>query len=286
MIVIHDVASLREAIRTRRRRDEAVAFVPTMGNLHAGHLELVRVAGERGSAVVVSIYVNPLQFGRHEDLDSYPRTLEADRAELQKYDVDVLFVPDDRTMYPRGLEDQTKVVVPDLSEMLCGEFRPGHFIGVATVVNRLFNIVQPDTAVFGKKDYQQLMIIRRMVADLAMPVEVIGVDTVRERDGLALSSRNRYLSTRHRAVAPGLYKTLCVAREAMHRTPVDITKVESDGYNKLIDLGFAPDYFSVRRQGDFANPDPLDRSLVILAAVRLGQARLIDNIETELGRRQ
>jgi pantoate--beta-alanine ligase len=285
MVVIHDVAPLRAAIRKCRRKDESVAFVPTMGNLHAGHLDLVRVAGERGSSVVVSIYVNPLQFGQHEDLDSYPRTLEADMAALQKYNIDILFVPDDRTMYPRGFEDQTKVVVPHLSETLCGEYRPGHFVGVATVVNRLFNIVQPDTAVFGKKDYQQLTIIWRMVLDLAMPVEVIGVDTVREPDGLALSSRNRYLSAQQRAVAPGLYRTLREARDALQRSKVDNTKIEAEGYRKLVDLGFSPDYFSVRRQGDLGNPDVRDKALVILAAARLGQARLIDNIEAEVGPR-
>ncbi len=270
MIVIQDVMPLREAIHTRRRKDEAVAFVPTMGNLHAGHLDLVRVAGERGSAVVVSIYVNPLQFGQHEDLDNYPRTLEADKAELQKYNIDILFVPDDRTMYPRGVEE--------------GEYRPGHFVGVATVVNRLFNIVQPDIAVFGKKDYQQLVIIRRMVSDLAMPVEVIGADTVRERDGLALSSRNRYLSAQQRAVAPGIYRTLREARDALQRTKVDRSKIETEGYRKLVDLGFSPDYFKVRRQEDLGDPDPQDRSLVILTAARLGEARLIDNMEVELRR--
>ncbi len=283
MIEINDVAPLRKAIRARQRKDEAVAFVPTMGNLHAGHLDLVRVAGERGSAVVVSIYVNPLQFGQHEDLDSYPRTLEADKAALEKYNIDILFVPGDRTMYPRGIEQQTKVVVPGLGEALCGEHRPGHFVGVTTVVNRLFNIVQPDIAVFGKKDYQQLIIIRRMVSDLAMPVEVIGVDTVRERDGLALSSRNRYLSAQQRTVAPGLYQTLREARDTLQRTEVDRSRIEADGYRKLVDLGFSPDYFSVRTQADLSNPDSQDSSLVILAAARLGQARLIDNIEAELG---
>lgn len=286
MIVIHDVASLREAIHSRRRKDETVTFVPTMGNLHAGHLELVRVAGEWGRALVVSIYVNPLQFGPHEDLENYPRTLEVDKAELEKYNVEILFVPDDRTMYPRGLEEQTKVAVPGLSETLCGEYRPGHFVGVATVVNRLFNIVHPDVAVFGKKDYQQLIIIRRMVSDLAMPVEVVGVETVREPDGLALSSRNRYLSAQQRTVAPGLYRTLREARVALQRAKVDISRIETEGYEKLVDLGFSPDYFSVRRQRDLGNPGPQDQSLVILAAARLGQARLIDNIETELGRRQ
>ncbi len=275
MIVIHGVAPLREAMRLRRRKDKVVAFVPTMGNLHAGHLDLVRVAGEAGSAVVVSIYVNPLQFGQHEDLNGYPRTLEADKAALAKSNIDILFVPDDHTMYPGGVEDQTKVAVPGLSETLCGEHRPGHFVGVATVVNRLFNIVQPDVAVFGKKDYQQLIVVRRMVSDLAMPVDVIGVDTVRERDGLALSSRNRYLSTQQREIAPGLYRTLREAHDELQQTAVDRSAIETDGYRKLVDLGFAPDYFSVRRQGDLGDPGPGDRSLVILAAARLGAARLV-----------
>ncbi len=286
MIVEHEVAPLRETILMRRSRGESVAFVPTMGNLHAGHLDLVRVAGERGDSVVVSIYVNPLQFGENEDLDSYPRTLEADSAALGDLDVDIIFLPDDRTMYPAGLEEQTKVMVPELSETLCGRFRPGHFVGVTTVVNRLFNIVQPDIAVFGKKDYQQLTIIRRMVRDLAMPVGVVGVDTIREADGLAMSSRNRYLTPKQRAVAPGLHKTLREARDALRRNETDTVGVEAQGYRKLSDLGFSPDYFSVRRQSDLAAPGPEDESLVILAAARLGQARLIDNVEVELGRRK
>lgn len=282
MIVVRNIDSLRTAVRSRRTNSQMVAFVPTMGNLHPGHLDLVRVAAERAPVVVVSIYVNPLQFSPNEDLENYPRTFSADQSELQNYATDILFIPDDKSMYPRGLESQTKVEVPGLSETLCGEFRPGHFGGVVTVVNRLFNIVQPDIAVFGKKDYQQLMIIRRMVSDLAMPVDVIGVDTVRDHDGLALSSRNRYLTEEQRKIAPGLYRVLCEARNVLQDSQVDKLAVEVDGYQKLVSMGFFPDYFSIRRQGDLATPGPRDTALVILTAARLGNARLIDNVEIEL----
>ncbi len=284
MIVVHDVAALREVVRGRRRIDnDKVALVPTMGNLHAGHLALVRAAGELAATTIVSVYVNPLQFGPNEDLESYPRTLKDDLAELTKLSTDVVFVPDDATMYPRGLAEQTKVEVPNLSSILCGEYRPGHFAGVATVVNRLFNLVQPDVAVFGKKDYQQLTIVRRMVSDLGMPLEVVGVDTVREPDGLALSSRNRYLTKAQRSGAPVLYRTLCEIKQNLETSQISTATAESDGYRKLVDAGFSPDYFSVRTRDELATPGTGEHLLVILAAAYLGDARLIDNVEVELG---
>ncbi len=283
MIVVREIGALRENVHERRSVDrQKVAFVPTMGNLHAGHLALVRTARELAPITIVSIYVNPLQFGANEDLDSYPRTLQEDLTELEALDTDIVFVPDDATMYPRGLADQTKVEVPILSSILCGEHRPGHFVGVATIVNRLFNLVQPDVALFGKKDYQQLTIIRRMASDLGMPLEVVGVDTIREPDGLAMSSRNRYLTAKQRAIAPGLYGTLRETKDDLEIRHTDATTAEADGCQKLKDRGFSPDYFSVRTRDALTHPGTGDRSLVVLAAARLGKARLIDNIKVDL----
>jgi pantoate--beta-alanine ligase len=281
MIVADTVQTLRREIVALRAAGKRIAFVPTMGNLHAGHLTLVQVAREHADAVVASIYVNPLQFGPKEDLAAYPRTPAEDRAALEREGTDLLFMPSDREMYPRGLEVMTRVEVPGLGEILCGVFRPGHFRGVATVVNRLFNLVQPDVAVFGKKDYQQLLIIRLMAADLGLPIEIVGVDTVREPDGLAMSSRNDYLNPEERRLAPRLYATLRGARERL-RARAAVVDVEGGAFAELEAAGFRPDYVSVRRQQDLAVPQATDRQLVILAAAWLGRTRLIDNLEVEL----
>lgn len=256
--------------------------MPTLGNLHAGHLKLVQVAREHAEAVVVSIYVNPLQFGPSEDLDAYPRTPEQDRTALERGHTDLLFMPGDREMYPPGLDAMTRVEVPGLSGILCGATRPGHFRGVATVVNRLFNLVGPDAAVFGKKDYQQLLVIRRMVSDLGMPVETIGVETVREPDGLAMSSRNGYLTADERRVAPRLYTALRALREqTLQAGRIDAAHVRQS-IDGLVANGFRVDYLSIRRQTDLAEAQAGDRCLVIVAAVWLGRTRLIDNVELEL----
>lgn len=278
MIVADTVESLRREVAVLRRAGRRIAFVPTMGNLHEGHLRLVDEARRRAEAVVVSIYVNPLQFGPQEDFHAYPRTPAEDAALLEARAVDVLFMPSDAQMYPRGLEDMTKVEVPGLSQILCGAFRPGHFRGVATVVNRLFNLVQPDVALFGKKDYQQWVIIRRMVEDLGMPIEIVGVETVREPDGLAMSSRNRYLSPEERARAPRLYRCLQQA-VAKLQAGGEHEQVEAWAVEELTRAGFRPDYVSVRRAGDLAPPGPPGERRVILAAAWLGRARLIDNLE-------
>ncbi len=279
MITISDRETLRREVRRHRLAEDRIGFVPTMGNLHEGHLALVREARSRSDCVVASIYVNPLQFGADEDLSRYPRTPEEDARALQRESADILFIPDDRTMYPRGLGAQTKVEVPGLGNILCGAARPGHFIGVATVVNRLLNMVQPDVAVFGKKDYQQLAVIRTMVEDLAMPIEIVGVDTVRDHDGLALSSRNVYLSPEHRAVAPLLYRSLQDAAARLAENHGELAEIERSTLRVLENGGFRPDYVSVRRQEDLQPPQPADRQLVILAAAWLGPARLIDNVE-------
>lgn len=278
MIIVETVAGLRREIAALRTQQKRIAFVPTMGNLHAGHLRLVEEARRLAHAVVVSIYVNPLQFGAGEDFAAYPRTPQEDEAALEAKAVDLLFMPGDREMYPRGLEAMTRVEVPGLSDILCGAYRPGHFRGVTTVVNRLFNLVQPDVAVFGKKDYQQWLIIRRMVDDLGMPVEIVGVETVREPDGLAMSSRNHYLSGTERRIAPRLYATLGTARDRLVAGAA-VAEVEALAAAELVAAGFRPDYVSVRRAEDLAEPGPADRRLVLLAAAWLGRARLIDNLE-------
>lgn len=279
MIEVAAVASLRREVAALRAARGRIAFVPTMGNLHEGHLRLMAEARRRADAVVASIYVNPLQFGPNEDYATYPRTPDADRAALTRAGADLLFMPTDEAMYPRGPERMTKVEVPGVSDILCGAFRPGHFRGVATVVNRLFNLVQPDVAIFGKKDYQQLLVIRLMVADLGLPIEIVGVETVREADGLALSSRNRYLNAEERALAPRLYATLTVLRDRVTSSRAAIASAEAQAARELERAGFRVDYVSVRRRSDLAPPAPGDTALVALAAAGLGRTRLIDNVE-------
>lgn len=273
-----EVGDLRRVIAGWRTSGERIGFVPTMGNLHAGHLDLVAEARRRADRCVVSIFVNPMQFGQGEDYDAYPRTLQADEEKLQAAGADLLFAPAVKTVYPAGAERQTRVEVPGISDILCGASRAGHFVGVATVVCKLFNMVQPDLAVFGEKDYQQLMVIRRMAADLAIPVEIVGKATVREADGLAMSSRNGYLSPEQRRVAPGLYRTLQAAASAIEGGERDFAGLERNALKSLQSLGFRPDYFSIRQALDLAAPGPDDAPLVILAAAYLGSTRLIDNL--------
>ena len=281
MQTVHELPALRHALAALRARGP-LAFVPTMGNLHAGHLALVREARRRAASVVVSIFVNPLQFGPDEDLDRYPRTLEADRRALQAEGAALLFAPPVEVMYPVPLEQQTRVEVPGIGELYCGASRPGHFTGVATVVCKLFNMVQPDLAVFGRKDYQQLQVIRRMVRDLAMPVEIVGVDTVREPDGLAMSSRNQYLSAQERRIAPTLYRELQRAAERIAAGERDWAALERTVADALAQAGFRPDCVAVADAETLLAPTADSRRLVILAAAWLGQARLIDNIEIPL----
>lgn len=272
------IEQVREVVRTWRRSGDRVAFVPTMGNLHAGHAHLVDQAHAHAKHVVVSIFVNPLQFGPQEDLANYPRTIDQDRAMLRAHGASLLFLPSVAEMYPVPLADTTKVAVPILSEVLCGAARPGHFVGVATVVARLCNIVQPDVALFGEKDLQQLRVIQRMVRDLAFPIEIIGVPTVREPDGLAMSSRNGYLTQEQRRIAPRLHETLHRAKTRIACGERDFPAVEADATAQLAAAGLAPDYVAVRRADDLAVPHAGDVDLVILAAAWLGRARLIDNL--------
>ncbi|KXX64365.1 pantoate--beta-alanine ligase [Marichromatium gracile] len=273
---IEHLPNLRARLAEWRAAGERIALVPTMGNLHQGHLTLVRAATERADRVVASIFVNPLQFGPGEDLDAYPRTPEADRDKLAAGGCDLLFAPAVETIYPNGQTGQTRVEVPGISELFCGASRPGHFVGVATIVCKLFNMVQPDVAVFGEKDFQQLLVIRRMVEDLSIPVEIHGVETVREPDGLARSSRNAYLTAAERERAPALNRVLDEAAAAV-RAGRPFVELELAACRALEAEGFAPEYFKVCRAADLAPPEAGERDLVILAAARLGRARLIDN---------
>lgn len=280
--VVAAPAELREQLAAWRREGLKIGFVPTMGNLHAGHLDLVRAAAARADRVVVSIFVNPLQFGPGEDFAAYPRTLDDDLAQLSPEPCDLVFAPSEAAMYPRGRHGTTRVEVPGLADMLCGAARPGHFSGVATVVARLFNLVQPQLAAFGEKDCQQLAVIRRMVEDLAFPVEIVGVPTRREPDGLAMSSRNRYLAPAERAVAPAMYQALCAAGETLARGGRDFVAIQQAGMDNIRSAGMAPEYFEIRRREGLEPAEPGDTALVLLAAARLGRARLIDNLAVDL----
>ena len=273
MQLIHTIAELRAHLRGV----SDVVFVPTMGNLHQGHLDLVRIARQHGRFVVVSIFVNPLQFGVNEDYSKYPRTLEQDCKMLEQCGVDAVFAPGERDLYPQP--QQVTVDLPPVANELCGAFRPGHFRGAATVVLKLFNIVQPQSAVFGKKDYQQLYLIRRMTAQFNLPIEIIGGETVRAADGLALSSRNQYLSVAERTEAVFLYQTLVEIRRAIMDGARDFLELERQAIDALAMRGWQVDYVAIRAQSDLGEPTASERDLVILAAARLGQTRLIDNLE-------
>ncbi|MET0065881.1 MAG: pantoate--beta-alanine ligase [Candidatus Thiodiazotropha sp.] len=281
LFVVSAIPELRERVRGWRSNGERVGFVPTMGNLHQGHLDLVKACLKRADRCVVSIFVNPMQFGVGEDYEAYPRTLQEDRKKLLAAAADLLFAPEVATIYPQGDREQTRVEVPGISDILCGASRPGHFVGVATVVCKLFNLVQPDLAVFGEKDFQQLMVIRRMVDDLAFPVEILGMPTVREADGLARSSRNGYLETQQRALAPNLYRVLQETAEALSHGEANYARLEQTARETLDRLGFRTDYFTIRQARDLASPEGPGQNLVILAAAYLGRTRLIDNLTVE-----
>jgi pantoate--beta-alanine ligase len=276
MRIVNTVFELREAVKTWRLDDESVAFVPTMGNLHAGHLQLVSMAKKNADRVVVSIFVNPTQFGAGEDFETYPRTEREDHKKLKAENTDLLFQPSITDIYTP--DAKTTVTVTGLSDVYCGASRPGHFSGVATVVCKLFNIVQPNVALFGLKDFQQFTVIKTMVRDLNIPVEIIGIDTVREPSGLAMSSRNGYLTDDEKKVAPKLYHSLCVARDAILVGNQTYTDIEQKALQFLQQAGFQTDYFSVCRSNDLKRAVAEDVDLVLLAAAKLGKTRLIDNI--------
>jgi pantoate--beta-alanine ligase len=281
MQTVTTIEAVRAHVRTWRAARQNIALVPTMGNLHAGHASLLDTAHERASRVVASIFVNPLQFGPAEDFAGYPRTLAEDQALLSEARCDLLFAPSVAELYPDQGTQQTVVSVRGLTDILCGPFRPGHFDGVATVVAKLFGIVTPDLAVFGEKDFQQFMVIRRMTIDLSLPVEVIGAPTVRASDGLALSSRNRYLSSEERARAPAIYRALRTAADALRTGSRDYAALERQGWLAIEQAGMKPDYFTILEAGDLSNPNAQSTDLVVLAAARLGRARLIDNLRAQ-----
>ena len=279
MQVVENLEALRAALHVWRLRDERIAFVPTMGNLHDGHYSLVTLARRHADRVVVSSFVNPTQFGPNEDYARYPRTPEEDRAGLVGVGCDLLFLPQVAEMYPFGIEHCVQIHVPVVTEELDGHWRPGHFDGVATVVARLFNAVQPSVVVLGSKDFQQLLTIRYLVRDLAMPIRIEAAPTRREPDGLAMSSRNQYLSAEERALAPEIHRALVEMREGV-RAGVDAESIEAGARGRLERAGFSVDYIEVRRSADLARPAAGERhGLVALAAARLGRTRLIDNLE-------
>jgi len=279
MQTITRIADMRALVRDWRFAREGIAFVPTMGNLHAGHASLIGAAHLHGRRVVASVFVNPLQFGPNEDYAAYPRTPDEDAALLESQGVDVLFLPTVDEMYPQGVAGSTIVDVPELSGILCGAVRPGHFQGVATVVVKLLNLVQPDVGIFGEKDYQQLTIIRRSIEDLCLAVRIVGAPTVRADDGLALSSRNRYLNPQERAIAPQVYRALDRARRRLESGDTDVAGIEREGLAALVTAGFRPDYFEVRMAGTLTKPHGQNVDVVVLTAARLGRARLIDNVQ-------
>jgi pantoate--beta-alanine ligase len=278
MEIIESKIALHERLGFWRAQGECIALVPTMGHLHSGHLSLIEEAKSLADRVVASVFVNPSQFAAGEDFEAYPRTPLEDSEKLRKAGAHLLFLPEVSEIYPTQSSVMTYVEVPGLSEDLCGRFRPGHFRGVATIVCKLLHLVQPDVAIFGEKDYQQLLIIRRMVADLNMPVRIHSVPTVRDPDGLALSSRNAYLLPAERAQAVSLHRCLTAAAESLRQGVKDYASIENEQWSVLESAGFRPDYFAIRRQFDLAVPSADDQYLIVLTAAFLGRTRLIDNI--------
>lgn len=278
MRTINSLKELRTILRGYRREGKTIGLVPTMGNLHEGHISLVRKASEAADVVVTSIFVNPMQFGASEDLDTYPRTLEEDQRRLEAAGNTLVFAPGVEEIYPNGLVQQTKVIVPEVSDGHCGASRPGHFEGVATVVTMLFNMVQPDIAVFGEKDFQQLAVIRKLAHDLMIPVEVIGAPTIREDDGLAKSSRNGYLTDDERAIAPAVYQTLQESARKLSEGRTDFSALEQEANDALAAAGLRPDYFNIVNSVTLKPAMPEDTELTILVAAFLGTTRLIDNL--------
>jgi len=282
MKTFNTIKELRAALKIERLQDKQIALVPTMGNLHDGHMQLIRRANKEADVVVASIFVNPMQFSENEDLERYPKTLREDQALLEKNGCHYLFAPDALEMYPDGRRSQTQIEVSKISNILCGASRPGHFIGVATVVTKFFNIVQPDSAIFGAKDFQQLMVIKDMARDLSSNIRIIDEDIARAEDGLALSSRNGYLSTEERRLAPTLYKTLLWAKDKLQTKQYTHTQISEQAQQQLEKAGFTRDYFEIRSRSSLLPPTNDEVELVILVATYLGKARLIDNMQVNL----
>ena len=283
MQVFHHIQTLREALAAERKAGKRIGFVPTMGNLHSAHIELVKIAQQNCDVVVTSIFVNPLQFGLNEDWDKYPRTLAADSAKLEAVGCDYLFCPDEKEIYPNGMAEQTRVIVPTMTDVLCGASRPGHFEGVTTVVTKLFNIVQPDEAVFGIKDFQQLAVIRRMVEDLCIPVKITAGDIFREIDGLAMSSRNGFITADERPKVAVLNRSLNVIKQAIVDGRRDFMVLVSEAQAQIEAAGFRVDYISICNSRTLEMAAHDDREITILGAMYTQGARLIDNVSVVLG---
>lgn len=284
MNTVESIKDLRAQVKLWRMQGLTIAFVPTMGNLHAGHLALVNAAHQHADKVIASIFVNPMQFGLSEDIDNYPRTLAQDKASLEKVNTDLLFTPTADIIYPKGFGENSYVEVPNISDIYCGASRPGHFRGVATVVCKLLNLVQPDSACFGSKDYQQLQVIQTMVEDLSMPVEIIPVEIIREESGLAMSSRNGYLTTEELTIAPALYQTLQWLNTELHKNHQarDYAVLMMQASEKMDNAGLKTDYIHLCHAKTLAPVTPNDKDIVILVAAYLGKARLIDNMPVSL----
>lgn len=282
MHIVHTLPELRSFVNAQKMKGHKIAFVPTMGNLHEGHLSLVLEARKRADIVICSIFVNPMQFGENEDLDAYPRTLKEDTKALESNTCDLLFAPNAKEVYPNGLGEQSRIEVPNLGDYHCGASRPGHFVGVATVVAKLFNMVQADIAIFGEKDFQQLAIIRKMASDLCFPVEIIGISTSRELSGLARSSRNGYLNASQKQIAATLYQVILTTRDALKNGNRDYAALAEQAKMQLIEAGFKPDYFNIANPDTLASSNLNDKQFVILAAAYLGTTRLIDNLSFKL----
>jgi pantoate--beta-alanine ligase len=282
MQIFHHIQSLRVALAADRQAGKRIGFVPTMGNLHNAHLELVKIAQKKNQRVVTSIFVNPLQFGLNEDWDKYPRTLAADIAKLESVSCDYLFCPNDKEMYPNGMAEQTRVIVPSMTDVLCGASRPGHFEGVTTVVAKLFNIVQPDEAVFGIKDFQQLAVIRRMVEDLCIPIAITAGEIVREADGLAMSSRNTFITAQERPKVVVLYHSLNDIKQQLEQGRRDFLVLEQEAKARIESAGFRVDYVSVCNSRTLEMAAHDDREITILGAIYTQGARLIDNLSVVL----
>ncbi|MCA1923003.1 pantoate--beta-alanine ligase [Buttiauxella noackiae] len=282
MLIIETIPLLRQQIRRWRQEGKRIALVPTMGNLHDGHMKLVDDAKSRADVVVTTIFVNPMQFDRPDDLTRYPRTLQEDCEKLNRRKVDLVFAPAPADIYPQGLDSQTFVEVPGLSTMLEGASRPGHFRGVSTIVSKLFNMVQPDIACFGEKDFQQVAVIRKMVADMGYDIEIIGVPTVRAKDGLALSSRNGYLTAEQRKIAPGLHKVMQSLADKLRSGERDTEEMLAIAATELNEKGFRSDDLQIRDADTLSELNVESKRAVVLMAAWLGQARLIDNIQVDL----
>lgn len=281
MKIIQSATTLQSEILKLKKQGKTIGFVPTMGNLHAGHLSLIEIAKQKADIIVCSIFVNPMQFGKGEDLDSYPRTLAEDTKKLEPLNIDYLFTPNEAEIYPLGKDNHTSVEVSRMTNTLCGKSRPGHFKGVTTVVNILFNIVQPDVAVFGKKDYQQYQIIKAMVKDLMLPIEIIGGEIVREENGLAMSSRNNFLSKEQRKQASQLREVILSCADEI-KSGVEFDTARNKAINKLIESGFKPDYFEIISQSNLEKANSSDKDILIAAAAWMGKPKLLDNLEIYL----